>query len=189
MKIIAGERKGHNLVTPKGQQTRPTLARVRESLFSIIAGDVPDSIFCDLFAGAGAMGLEALSRGAAKAIFVESACEPLACLKTNIQKLRYENVATYYAADALKWPIPTGSQAPDIIFADPPYQPDLMDKLVERLENSELKTNALLILQTPAYYKPPVKKYRHLRNEKYGSTAVHFYLVEEDSQGQATDSR
>jgi len=189
MKIIAGERKGHNLATPKGQQTRPTLARVRESLFAIIAGDVPGSIFCDLFAGAGAIGLEALSRGAAKAIFVESAREPLTCLKTNIQKLRYESEAITHTADALRWAIPTEFLAPDIIFADPPYQPALIDKLIKRLENTTLKPKALIILQTPAYYKPPVKKYRPLRIEKYGSTALHFYLVEASSTDQATDSR
>lgn len=189
MKIIAGERKGHNLATPKGQQTRPTLARVRESVFAIITGDVPGSIFCDLFAGAGAMGLEALSRGAAKAIFVEAAREPVACLKSNIEKLRYQDVAIVHTIDAFRFQIPTEAYAPDIIFADPPYQPAIIDKLVERLEGADLKAEALVILQTPAYYKPNVRKHRHLRTEKYGSTAVHFYLVEKEILDQATDSR
>src|SRR5690349_1287549 len=100
MKIISGERKGHSLATPAGRETRPTLSRVRESLFSIIAGDIPGCTFYDLFAGGGAIGLEAMSRGASRGIFVESAREPYRCLVRNIEKLRYKELTEVHFADA-----------------------------------------------------------------------------------------
>jgi 16S rRNA (guanine966-N2)-methyltransferase len=187
MKIIAGERKGHTLTTPRGTETRPTLTRVRESLFSIIAGDIPGSIFCELFAGAGSIGLEALSRGAASAHFVEVAREPFQCLKQNIEKLRYQDRAKVSQSDAMKWAVPTGASAPDIIFADPPYNPTILEKLVRRLETAQLKPDTLLILQTPAGYKVN-SSFQHLRTAVYGSTALHFFLAQDaDQQNEALD--
>ncbi len=192
MKIIAGDRKGHNLIAPKGQETRPTLNRVRESLFSIISGDIPDSTFCELFAGAGSIGLEALSRGAAKAVFVEIAREPYQCLKENIKRLRYLDQARAVQADALRWEIPTGDAAPDIIFADPPYEMKVIDKLLQRLDAANLKSDTLIILQTSAHYKIN-SGFRLLRTAKYGTTALHFFLpdqpkAEAESAQSATDS-
>lgn len=175
MKIIAGERKGHSLVTPKGLETRPTLTRVRESLFSIIAGDIPDSTFCELFAGAGSIGLEALSRGAAKAIFVEIAREPFQCLQENIKRLRYTDQARAIQADALRWEFPSDDGASDIVFADPPYDPKAIEKLLKKLENSRLKPDTLIILQTASRYKLQTSL-QHLRTAKYGTTALHFLL-------------
>lgn len=188
MKIIAGERKGHSLVTPKGQETRPTLTRVRESLFSIIAGDIPDSTFCELFAGAGSIGLEALSRGAAKAIFVEIAREPYQCLRENITRLHYLDQSRTVQADALRWEIPSGDAAPDIIFADPPYDPKAIEKLLKKIENAALKPDTLIIIQTSSRYKLQTSLL-HLRTAKYGSTALHFLLPGEAQQEMAmTDS-
>ncbi len=180
MKIIAGERKGHTLTTPKGTETRPTLTRVRESLFSIIAGDIPGSRFCELFAGAGSIGLEALSRGAASAQFVEIAREPFQCLRQNIDRLRYNDRARAIQADALKWTIPTDIEAPDIIFADPPYNAAVIEKLIRKLEDSQLRPGTLIILQTPSKQSIHTSM-THLRTAKYGATALHFLLTEKAS--------
>jgi 16S rRNA (guanine966-N2)-methyltransferase len=186
MKIIAGERKGHTLTTPDGLKTRPTLSRVRESLFNIIAGDLPGAIFCELFAGSGSIGLEALSRGADKAIFVEIAREAFQCLRQNVQRLRYADRATLTQSDALRWQPPTGADAPDIIFADPPYDAAVIEKLCMKLDDWPLKSDALVILQTPAGYQPHTKL-RHLRTATYGATALHFYLVDSGAHGTDTD--
>lgn len=190
MKIIAGERKGHVLTTVNGLKTRPTLSRVRESLFSIIAGDVPDSLFCELFAGTGSIGLEALSRGARRAIFVEAARDPQQCLRQNIGKLHYTDRAEVVNGDVYKWSIPTGNQAPDIIYADPPYDAALIEKLVHKLEKSQLESGTLVILQTPAHFQLSTTM-QHLRTAKYGSTALHFLLPAnpETTDHSATDSR
>lgn len=177
MKIIAGDKKGRNILTPKGQETRPTMARVRESLFSIIAGDVPGSTFYDMFSGGGAIGLEALSRGADKAIFVENWRDALLCLKQNIHALDLTTKSVIIQGDATRWPIPSHAPAPDIIFADPPYQPELITKFMEALEAASLPPNVLIILQAPRHYKPTTTL-RHLRTAAYGKTSVHFYLTD-----------
>lgn len=156
-------------------KTRPTLSRVREALFSIIAGDVPDAIFCELYAGSGSIGLEALSRGAKRAIFVEMAREPFTCLKENVARLRYTQQSELVQTDVLKWEPGTGDVAPDIIFADPPYAADDIDKLMARLEQWQMKPDTLVIVQTAASC--AVKSgLQHLRTATYGATALHFYL-------------
>lgn len=175
MKIIAGERKGHTIQTPEGTKTRPTLSRVREALFSIIAGDVPDAVFCELYAGSGSIGLEALSRGAKRAIFVELAREPFRCLNDNVTRLRYTDQAELIQADVLKWSPPVEDAAPDIIFADPPYASDAIDKLITCLEQWPMKPDTLVIVQSPTTFQ--VKSgMQHLRTATYGATALHFYL-------------
>jgi 16S rRNA (guanine966-N2)-methyltransferase len=176
MKIIAGERKGHSLTTPKGSDTRPTLGRVREALFSIIAGDIPGAVFYDLFAGAGAVGLEALSRGAEKAVLVESAREPFRCLSQNVEKLRYHDNAIAVFGDALRWPVPSHLPKPDIVFADPPYRRELIDRFVEKLVRAPINKDALIILQTMSSYTPKSTALNHLRTATYGNTALNFYL-------------
>lgn len=175
MKIIAGERKGHTIQTPSGQKTRPTLSRVREALFSIIAGDVPGAVFCELFAGSGSIGLEALSRGAERAIFVEIAREPLSCLRENVSRLRYTDRCEIAPIDALKWKPSAKERAPDIIFADPPYKDEIIDELMAHISQWPLKADTLVIVQTPASYKMQTDM-RHLRTATYGATAVHFIL-------------
>ena len=88
MRIIAGERKGHTIVAPRGRETRPTSDRVRENIFNIVAPWVEGAHVLDLYAGSGAMGLEALSRGAANAVFVESDAEAVRAIERNLDKLR-----------------------------------------------------------------------------------------------------
>lgn len=191
MKIIAGERKGHTIATIPGSKTRPTLSRVRESLFSIIAGDVPGSTFCELFAGTGSVGLEALSRGARNAIFVEVARDAGNVLRQNIRKLNYTDRAELVAADVFRWTIPSGNKTPDIIFADPPYDPALVEKLVQKLDEAQLSQNTLIILQTSDKVQPTTKM-QHLRTAKYGSSALHFYLprvIDADGVQPVMDSR
>ena len=96
MRIIGGKAKGTKLYTLEGDNTRPTLDRVKESLFNIIQRDIPESIFLDLFSGSGAIGLEAVSRGAKKAILCDKSKEAINIIKKNIEKTHLENQIELY---------------------------------------------------------------------------------------------
>ena len=121
MRIIAGEWRGRPIEAPAGADTRPTADRVRETLFSMLVsriGGFEELRVADLFAGSGALGLEALSRGAAEATFVESDPRALDAIRRNAEQLRAGGRARIIAGSALALP---GSKAFDLIFADPPY--------------------------------------------------------------------
>ncbi|HMB05429.1 MAG TPA: 16S rRNA (guanine(966)-N(2))-methyltransferase RsmD [Isosphaeraceae bacterium] len=144
MRIIAGQRRGHRIEGPKGGRTRPTSDLVRESLFNILGEVVSGLVVVDLFAGTGALGLEALSRGAARAIFVEQNRENVALIRRNLATLRYEDRARVLGTDAFRWarsfePI---DDEPLVIFLDPPYREyekhprrilELLEQLVRKL--------------------------------------------------------
>jgi 16S rRNA (guanine966-N2)-methyltransferase len=124
MRIIAGQRRGHKIVGPSGKDTRPTSDLVRESLFNILGVDVVGRIVLDLFAGTGALGLEALSRGAIRAIFIEKNRANVALIRRNSATLRYEDRVTVLPTDAFRWVRsfqPIGDD-PLVVFIDPPYR-------------------------------------------------------------------
>jgi 16S rRNA (guanine966-N2)-methyltransferase len=124
MRIIAGERRGHKLESPKGQSTRPTSDLVRESVFNILGAQVEDRVVVDLFAGTGALGMEALSRGAARAIFVEQNRENVALIYRNLAHLRYEDRGRVLLADAHRWSrsFTRVDDTPLVVLIDPPYR-------------------------------------------------------------------
>jgi 16S rRNA (guanine(966)-N(2))-methyltransferase RsmD len=135
MRVIAGEHGGRRLLTLPGRALRPTLDRVRESLFSILGDDVEGARALDLFAGTGALGIEALSRGAASALFVDADARALAVLRKNLAALGLERRARAQQAKlprALKTLLRAGP-AFDIIFADPPYRTSLARETIELL--------------------------------------------------------
>jgi 16S rRNA (guanine966-N2)-methyltransferase len=125
MRIIAGQRRGHKIDGPRiSNGTRPTSDMVRESLFNILRDMVVDRVVFDLFAGTGALGLEALSRGARQAVFVERDRENVALIYRNIATLRYQDRTAVRHADAYRWAKsyePDGD-SPAVVFLDPPYR-------------------------------------------------------------------
>jgi 16S rRNA (guanine966-N2)-methyltransferase len=122
VRIVAGRWKGRAIEAPGGSSVRPTLDRVREAWMSILQSDIPGATVVDFFAGSGALGLEALSRGATSADFVETSSASLRILKANIEKLGASDVAAVHRADALKFAQSLDPGAYDIAFADPPYE-------------------------------------------------------------------
>jgi 16S rRNA (guanine966-N2)-methyltransferase len=140
MRIIAGQRRGHKFDGPRDQVTRPTSDLVRESIFNILGDAVEGLLVVDLFAGTGALGLEALSRGADRAIFIERNRENAALIRRNIATLRYEDRAQVVLTDAYRWAksyVPVEAE-PIIVFIDPPYadyeeHPDRIRKMLETL--------------------------------------------------------
>lgn len=131
MRIVAGEWGGRRIDAPPGRDTRPTTDRTREAWMSAVAPHLPEARVLDLFAGSGALGLEALSRGADHATFVESAGPPLKVLQSNIQALSATPRSTVVRGDALRFARGLEPLAYDLAFADPPYARGLAAELVE----------------------------------------------------------
>lgn len=130
IQIVGGEFKGRRLKTPAGQRVRPTAARVREAWFSILQRSIRRARILDLFAGSGGLGLEALSRGAASADFVEVQRASLAALRANIKTLKVEQRTTVHRIDAVKFAERLQPGQYDVAFADPPYASDAAARLV-----------------------------------------------------------
>ena len=142
LRIIAGSLKNRLLRVPKGSQTRPTSNMLRESFFNICQTYIEEALFLDLYSGSGAMGIEALSRGAAKATFVDACKESIVCIRENLKLLDIENrseIVTTPVEQALKRFVKQGRKF-DLIFADPPYS----TKLTKSKNN---KAESLLVIQ------------------------------------------
>lgn len=135
MRIIAGERKGMRLAAPKSEGTRPTLGRVRESLFMILHDRLPGTRVLDLFAGSGGLILEALSRGAVAGTAVETARAAISALRANVEKLNYKSQCEIVEGDVLRWLSRSeNAREPfDVILLDPPYGKNLAHQTMEKL--------------------------------------------------------
>ena len=131
MRIVAGQWRGRTIKAPKDDRVRPTADRVREAWMSIVRHSIPDARVLDLFSGSGALGLEALSRGAATADFVEVSVTSLRTIHENVEALGAEN-AVVRRGDALRFIEGLEPNAYDLAFADPPYKLGLAQKVAER---------------------------------------------------------
>ena len=139
MRVIAGKARSIPLKTMEGLDTRPTTDRIKETLFNMLQNELADCLFIDLFSGSGGIGIEALSRGARKAIFVEKAPKAVACIKENLVKTKLEADAVVMATDAVSAIYRLESSEPaDFIFMDPPYNQQLEQQALEALKNSSL---------------------------------------------------
>ncbi|OQB14543.1 MAG: Ribosomal RNA small subunit methyltransferase D [Firmicutes bacterium ADurb.Bin193] len=170
MRVITGMAKGHRLLSPEGTKTRPTTDRVKESIFSVIQGYVSESMVLDLFAGSGALGIEALSRGANWCDFVEKDKFTASFIIKNLQKTRFENCSVYTEdyADYLA----RCKRRYDLVFLDPPYKKGLCDASIRLISQyGILNEGALIICETSA--REEISCQYSLRGRyKYGTTAV-----------------
>jgi 16S rRNA (guanine966-N2)-methyltransferase len=173
VRIVAGRWRGRTIDAPKDARVRPTADRVREAWLSIVSGDVADARVLDLFAGSGALGLEALSRGAASADFVELNPPSLRALGANIAKLGAEDVAQVRRGDALRFVESLPAGAYDLAFADPPYAHDAAVRVAERW--LAVPFARVLGVEHSARVTLPAGG----DTRKYGDTAVTIYRVEE----------
>ncbi|MDL2318009.1 16S rRNA (guanine(966)-N(2))-methyltransferase RsmD [Eubacteriales bacterium OttesenSCG-928-A19] len=177
MRIIAGTARGRTLVAPKGTDTRPTLDRVRESLFSILMPNLPDARVLDLFAGSGALGLEALSRGAATAVLVDSGRAAQAAVQRNIEITRMEGVARLLREDwqaALRRLDREGARF-DIVFLDPPYRMAQAGAMLAALRDSGMLASGGIVLYEHAWETPPTTDGWTVSDvRRYGDTGIHF---------------
>lgn len=177
MRIIAGAAGGRNIVAPKGIDTRPTQDRVRESLFSILGPGLDQSYVLDLFAGSGALGLEALSRGAAYAVFVDKARAAQEAVLRNIEALGVSEHAKLLRSDwrAAIRTLEGNGMAFDLVFLDPPYKMADADELLEVLGTGRLLRPGALIVYEHAKKTPPHAAHFDVRDTRhYGDTAISF---------------
>ena len=180
MRIVAGKNKGNILKSPKGLSVRPTSEKVREALFDILGTSVKETCFLDLFAGTGAAGIEALSRGAKNVIFIEKEPKCIKIIKENLEKTGNSQNAIVYKIDSLSGLklLAKKKYLLDYIFLDPPYNKGLVNiSLLEISKLSILRKNGLLIAQ---HYKKE-KAMENLNNLKlfnqrrYGECYLSFY--------------
>lgn len=170
MRIVAGEWGGRRITAPPGRATRPTTDRVREAWMSAVADRVPGARVLDLFAGSGALGLEALSRGAEHAVFVENAPSALRALRANLDVLDAGPRAEVVRADALRYVSGLDAGAFDLAFADPPYGQGLAVALLERF--AEVPFAGMLCVEHARG--DAIPELPGARTRRYGETSLTF---------------
>jgi len=178
MRVIGGEAKGRRLFSVPGQTTRPITDRVKEALFDILAGRVQGARFLDLFAGTGGVGIEALSRGAHKAIFVERDERALATLRRNLSITQLASRAQVVRRDVFKFIADYEGEPFDIIYVAPPQYQGLWAKTLRALDGSTLLIPGTLVIAQihPKEYEPLELRQLILTDQrKYGSTLLCFY--------------
>ena len=178
MRVVSGNLRGMKLNTIEGDSTRPTREVVKEALFSIIMNYVEDAIFLDLFAGSGAIGIEAISRGAKGAIFIDLNPKCVKVIKENVAKGRIEENSRIYNTDykmALK---KLQGEKIDIIFVDPPYNKKMGVDAIERISEYDLLADdGIIIIETDTNEEVPdlIGRYEKYNYKRYGRNILSMY--------------
>ena len=146
MRVIAGTARSLPLKTPTGPDTRPTTDRIKETLFNMLQTKIPGSIFVDLFSGSGSIGIEAISRGATKAYFVENAPKAISCIEENLLFTKFTERAIVLKQDAASALHSIYENEVDIIFMDPPYGQEHEKRILGQLSNMKYVTEDTLII-------------------------------------------
>ncbi len=181
MRVIAGKFRSQPIVSPKGRDTRPTSDRLRETLFNVIAPHIQDAIFADLFAGTGAVGIEAISRGARQVYFAENAKVPLATLRQNLDRLVIRDQAIVEPAGVMPLLRRLLRQKInlDLIFLDPPYKDQLAYETVLRFlaEHPILQADAIVVVEhSRRFFLPSLNnQLQPYRRIEQGEAALTFF--------------
>ena len=184
MRIIAGKARGRKLISPETMETRPTLDRVKEAMFSIIQGYIPDAVAVDVFAGTGSLGLEAASRGAKEVYLIDKSNTTFPLLKQNIENLKFEDFCTPLNMDSYDALMLLNKKGKvfDIIFIDPPYCKEMIPEAIKIIkENNMLKENGVIVTKIDSIEEiyEGYEDIRLLQSRRYGNTTVCFYKYEE----------
>jgi 16S rRNA (guanine966-N2)-methyltransferase len=184
MRIIAGEYRGRRLKTLPGRAVRPTSDKLRETLFNILRAEVPEAVFVDCYAGSGAVGLEALSRGAQQVFWIEQDAIAAAVIEQNLEALGLRGKAKIVRADAkagLQRLVSQGVRA-DLCFLDPPYTdlPEALRVIAWLCDSSLMQPEGILILEHSRRDSTPqqVGRWQRTRLLAQGSSALSFYRRE-----------
>ena len=186
MRVIAGSAKRLQLKTLEGLETRPTTDRIKETLFNMLQPYLCDCAFLDLFSGSGGIGIEALSRGAREAVFVEKNAKAMACIKDNLVYTKLDKQAVTMAADALSALHRMEGREPfDIVFMDPPYNNELEKQVLTYLSTSSLIDDGTMIiveasLDTDFSYVESLGF--EVEKEKRYKTNQHLFLVKKGDE-------
>lgn len=177
MRVIAGKARGTQLNTPDGMLTRPTADRVKEALFCIIQFDLPGARVLDLFGGTGQLGIEALSRGASKAVFVDSRREACQLIRSNLKKTHMESDAAVVQSDYLEY-LNRCKERFDIILLDPPYAEVFLETAIKRITEIDiLQSGGIIVAERPLGKELPweFEGYTRSKDYKYGKIMLTLY--------------
>ncbi len=179
MRIISGARRGKNLTSPEGTEVRPTTNMVKESVFNILQFGIEGRRFLDLFAGSGQMGLEALSRGAAEAVFVDSSRESVKVIEKNITATGFKDRSRVVSADFEGF-LQRERGVFDIAFMDPPYREGLMERALE-LTARRMAPGGVILCEHGSREELPERagEFKKAKVYKYGKTSVTAYRAME----------
>jgi 16S rRNA (guanine966-N2)-methyltransferase len=184
LRIISGDLKGRKLFSPKGIKIRPTADRIRESIFNIISSRVPGSVVLDLFAGTGALGIEALSRGASFAILTDTDKDAISIIEKNVLSCNLQSRVKIIRADIVKKSIAHDRlfHAVNLVFMDPPYNKSLIKPaLINLSAGQSIQKNALIVIEHAVTEIIPesIAGFKISDQRRYGKTLVSFlnYMV------------
>lgn len=199
MRVIAGTARGMKLKTPRGEAVRPTADRVREALFSILGPRVIGAVVVDLFAGSGAVGIEALSRGAATCVFVEKERKHLEIIRDNLGRTGLQGEARLLCCDAISALLLLSEEKiqADLIFTDPPYHSTLIPKVLQAVHTNQLlHEDGLVVIEHASANTAWAEKYPERKQKKYGDTRLTLLswkeldaaAAEKESEADRTDN-
>lgn len=177
MRVITGKARGISLKTPDGLRTRPTADRVKEALFSIIQFDIPGARVLDLFGGTGQLGIEALSRGAKSAVFVDAAATACSLIRENLKRTHLQQEGRVECCDYLSY-LNRCTERFDIIFLDPPYAEVFLENALNRITEIDiLQSGGIIITERPLEKELSLDfpGYTRSRDYKYGKTLLTIY--------------
>ncbi len=177
MRVITGKARGVNLKTPEGLATRPTADRVKEALFSVINFDIPNARVLDLFGGTGQLGIEALSRGAASAVFVDAGEPACKLIKENLRRTKLEDRAVVVRADYMDY-LRRCKERFDIIFLDPPYAEVFLENSIKCITEIDiLQSGGIIVCERPLGKELPWEypAFTRSKDYKYGKTLITLY--------------
>lgn len=181
MRVITGTARGRKLETLAGQDVRPTADRVKEAVFSVLQFDIEGRAVLDLFAGSGQLGIEALSRGAALAVFIDAAEESVNLVKRNLQTVGLAENARVVRSDYASFLAHTADRF-DIAFLDPPYHKEILEKALP-MTARVMSGHGVILCEHPAGAAMPdaAEDFLLARQYRYGKTAVSVYRKREES--------
>jgi 16S rRNA (guanine966-N2)-methyltransferase len=177
VRVVAGRFRGLRLATREGEAVRPTADRVKEALFSILGPRLAGAAVLDCFAGTGALGIEALSRGAARAAFLETDAATVSLLRRNLARLPNPPPHVVIQADVFRPAAWAAKVLPvDVILADPPYRQSLGERLLAALDPEEsLETGGVLVLEHEKEAAPGDARWRTMDRRRYGDTVLSLF--------------
>jgi len=177
MRVITGKARGVQLKTPEGLLTRPTADKVKEACFSIINFDIPGSKVLDLFGGTGQLGIEALSRGAVSAVFVDAREDACRLIRENLKRTKLEREGIVIRSDYMAY-LNRCRETFDIIFLDPPYAEEFLENALKRITEIDiLRSNGIIVTEHPLGKELPweFEGYQRSKDYKCGKTLITLY--------------
>ncbi|MBQ7331376.1 MAG: 16S rRNA (guanine(966)-N(2))-methyltransferase RsmD [Oscillospiraceae bacterium] len=182
MRVITGKAKGVVLKTPEGLQTRPTSDRVKEALFSILQFDIPGTRVLDLFGGTGQLGIEAISRGANAAVFVDASDKACKLIQENLRRCKMEQQGSVVRCDYMEY-LSKCRDRFDIVLLDPPYAEVFLENSLKKLSEIDiLKSGGIIVAERPVEKELSLTLpgFQRSKDYKYGKTLITLYRKDQD---------